>query len=145
MTDSKLVFLDTSPIIYFLERNTRYYECLSKYLKKLDSYGVIFYTSVVSIEEYLVTPLKNDDSNLVRAFYEFLEIMDINVIHIDEMIADDAAHVRAKYGGIKGMDALQLAAFEASHAEVFLTNDKQLVQYSPSKVKLVDDLMSADE
>ena len=55
-------------------------------------------------------------------------------------MAETAAQIRAKYSGIKAMDALQLASAITSGCDVFLTNDKQLRQVNEIQVLLVDDL-----
>lgn len=70
-----------------------------------------------------------------------LKMLKFDVMMIDEEIAAYAAGIRAKLSSFKGMDALQLSAFAASGADVFLTNDKQLHQYNESKILLVDDLL----
>ena len=48
-----------------------------------------------------------------------------------------AAGIRAEYPGYKSMDALQLASALAAHADVFYTNDKQLLSYSSKKMKVI--------
>ena len=48
-----------------------------------------------------------------------------------------AAGIRSEYPGYKSMDALQLASALAAHADVFYTNDKQLLSYKNDKMKVV--------
>ena len=60
------------------------------------------------------------------------------VVPIDDVIALKAAEIRANYPFFKAMDALQLATAFVSKADVFYTNDKQLVQYKEIAVELLE-------
>ena len=62
------------------------------------------------------------------------------MVHVDERIADEAARIRAKYQSFKAMDALQLATAKVMQCKGFVTNDKQLKQYTDIKIILVEDL-----
>lgn len=46
------------------------------------------------------------------------------------MIAEKAAQIRVEYRDFKAMDALQLAAAICTGCDTFLTNDKQLKQFT---------------
>lgn len=61
------------------------------------------------------------------------------LLPITEIIADRAARIRAEYAGFKGMDALQLAAAVEGGCDLFLTNDRQLRQFSGLRVITVED------
>ncbi len=58
------------------------------------------------------------------------------VVPVDDTIALKAADIRANYQFFKPMDALQLATAFVSKADVFYTNDKQLLQYQELVVEL---------
>ena len=73
-------------------------------------------------------------------YERFKKILKMRVIAADEAITKYAAQIRAKYSGIKAMDALQLASAIISGCDVFLTNDKQLRQVAEIPVLLVEDL-----
>lgn len=63
-----------------------------------------------------------------------------DIIDITKPIAKKAAEIHAYYSKFKAMDALQLAAAVISGCNVFLTNDKQLRQYTEIAVMTMDDL-----
>lgn len=65
----------------------------------------------------------------------------MEVVAIDEAVAKKAAQIRAEYRHFKGMDALQLASACLTGCDTFLTNDKQLKQFSELKVVLVEELL----
>jgi len=138
MTDFKQVFLDTSPIIYVLDTGTTYTDITEQIFQKLFSQKTELFTSVVSIEEYLVYPYKQNDYGKIKRFFTFLDDNNISVVNIDKEIAIEAANFRAKYVGFKGMDALQLAAAFCQGADAFLTNDKQLLQCQEVNCVLIE-------
>ena len=54
----------------------------------------------------------------------------IEIMPIDIRTAVKAAEIRAEYTAFKPMDSLQLASACVNHCDIFLTNDKQLCQFS---------------
>lgn len=138
MTDFKKVFLDTSPVVYYLECNELYYLNMKKFWKE---YGECDYvTSAVTVTEYLTFPYQQNNLQLINAFYAFINGMDIEIKSIDKTIADKAAQIRAEYKFFKTMDALQLATACLTGCDLFLTNDKQLKQFREIKCITVDEL-----
>mgnify|MGYP002626063595 CR=1 FL=1 len=139
MTEYK-IFIDTSPYIYYLERNPQYYVRTMKYF--IDKYdkGNIFFTSAITIEEYSVIPYRENNTELLNDFKVLLIAMETEIVDITQSIADKAAQIRAQYNGFKPMDALQLAAAVESKCDLFLTNDKQLRQFTGIKVLTMEDI-----
>ena len=142
MTDSEFgkVFLDTAPIIYYLEENETYYPGMKVFLRGCYENGAIFQTSVATVEEYHVYPYRNNDISVIGRFRRFLDDFEIRVYEIDYYTALAAARLRAKYKGIKAMDALQLACAIQHNADIFLTNDRQLRQCEEINVRLAEEL-----
>ncbi|MCM1182720.1 MAG: type II toxin-antitoxin system VapC family toxin [Roseburia sp.] len=127
MREIKKIFLDTSPIVYYLESNVSYYPIMKNFWQKHSEYDYV--TSVITVTEYLTYPYQQHNSKLINAFFAFVDGMDIEIKNIDKAIAERAAQIRAEYKSFKTMDALQLAAACLSGCDVFLTNDKQLKQF----------------
>lgn len=138
MIESKKIFIDTAPIIYYLQSSELYYDSMKEFWKKYDECDYI--TSTITITEYLTFPYKQRDTQLVSSFYAFLNDMDIQVRSIDERIAEKAAKIRAEYKHFKTMDALQLATACITNCDLFLTNDKQLRQFKEIRCVTVDEL-----
>lgn len=138
MTDIKKIFLDTAPIIYYLEKNKLYYSNMKKFWTTYENSDYV--TSVVTMTEYLTYPYRQRDINLVKAFHAFAEGMDIEIQSIDKHIAEKAAKIRAEYKFFKTIDALQLATACVAGCELFLTNDKQLKQFKEIECLTVEEL-----
>ena len=138
MIDCKMVFVDTSPFIYYLQHNDLYYSDMKLFWER---YAVCnFVTSSVTITEYLTYPYCHNDLKMIDAFYFFIDGMDIKIRSIDKEIAEKAAKIRAEYRFFKTMDALQLATACIAGCDLFLTNDKQLRQFGEIRCITVEEL-----
>jgi len=126
-------YFDTALFIYALETK-------SEQAKKLFQDALLdgrVGTSVVTVMEYCTGCIKNDAYVSVEKFVDFLHDYDFELHRVDEETAMIAARVRAKYPAFKQMDALQIASAIAAKADVFYTNDKQLIQFKHSITKVV--------
>ena len=104
MIDCNKIFLDTAPLIYYLQRNEFFYPKMKLFLL---NYGDCEYvTSTVTITEYLTYPYNHNDMKMVDDFYAFIDGMEIDINNIDKTIAEKAVKIRAEYKGFKAMDAL---------------------------------------
>lgn len=138
MKEFKKIFLDTSPIVYYLENNELYYITMKNFWNKYEDCDYI--TSTVTMTEYLTYPYQQNDLRLINAFYDFIDGMEIEIKNIDKIIAKKAAQIRAEYRFFKTMDALQLATACLSGCDLFLTNDRQLKQFTEIECVLVEEL-----
>lgn len=138
MTDFKKVFIDTAPIIYYLQNSELFFTNMRTFWKKYNECDYV--TSAITVTEYLTYPYKQRDMKLIDSFYAFINDMDIQVKSIDGRIAEKAAQIRAEYPSFKTMDALQLATACIEGCDLFLTNDKQLRQFKEVKSVTVDEL-----
>lgn len=135
MTDFKKIFIDTAPIIYYLQKNELYYDTIRCFWQKHEF--ATYLTSTITLTEYLIYPYRQKNIKLIQNFFSFIENMDIEIIDIDTDIAKKAALIRAEYPFFKTMDSLQLATACCSGCDLFLTNDKQLRQFTEIKCKLL--------
>ena len=71
MTDFKKIFLDTSPIAYYLEKSELYYLNMKRFWKEYDICDYV--TSTVTVAEYLTYPYQQNNLSLVNAFNSFME------------------------------------------------------------------------
>lgn len=140
MTDFKRVFVDTAPLIYYLENSSLYMDSVKKFFEKCLKEKIQIVTSAVTIEEYLVFPYKSGKMEFADNFKKFMEYMNIEVVNIDWDIAELGAKIRGEYKEFKAMDALQIATAVASGCDMFFTNDKQLRQEKELPCMTMDDL-----
>ena len=143
MTDYKKAFVDTAPFIYFIEKdvyNPQYFEKVKEFF--MNGYGSNkeFATSVITMEEYFVFPYRNNNHSLIEMFNRFVTTINMEMIEINQEIAQKASQIRAEYKNFKAMDAIQLATACIMGCDLFLTNDKQLKQFKEIKCIVVDEL-----
>lgn len=129
MNGYKRIFLDTSPLIYFLDENSAFKPNMDKIFYEILNKGSKLITSAITVEEFLVYPYRKEDFSAIQSFHNFIKDKKISVLKIDVNISIEAAKIRAEYRHFKAMDALQLAAAICSGCDLFLTNDKQLKHF----------------
>lgn len=129
----KKSFFDTSIFIYALENNS----AAAKNLFQQSIIDSIPATSTITIMEYATVCLKYAKIERLNNFRNFLKTLMFDVISVNDVVAIKAAEIRSKYKYFKPMDALQLAAAFVSEANIFYTNDKQLLQYKELAIELL--------
>ena len=140
MTEFKRVFVDTAPIIYYLENSALYMDTIKKFFTKCIEENIQIVTSAITIEEYLVFPYSSGKMDFADNFKRFIEYMNIEVVDIDSKIAEQGAKIRGQYKNFKAMDALQIATAIVSGCDMFFTNDKQLRQEKELPCMTMEDL-----
>ncbi len=139
MTGYRKVFLDTAPIIYFLDDDRTFGQKMKSIFEEILRADKQMITSVITCEEYLVYPYRTNNIEKEQAFFEFISDCGIPTCSIEQKIAKKAAKIRAEYKDFKAMDALQLAAACALGCDLFLTNDKQLRQFKELRCITVEE------
>ncbi|NBH28169.1 PIN domain-containing protein [Lachnospiraceae bacterium] len=139
MTGYKKIFLDTTPLIYFLDADINYAEKVERIFEGLIENRSSMVTSTVTCTEYLTYPYRTGNTEKIDVFFEFLTDCNVQIQPIDINTAKKAAQIRARYKDFKTMDCLQLATACLKQCDLFLTNDKQLRQFDEVKCMVVDD------
>jgi len=122
----KTVFLDTAPLIYFIEGHSGFQEKLMECFQANDKGDFAFITSSITLLEVLVKPLRDGKSKLVEQYKKILlNAPGIQIFEISNDIAEGAARLRAKYG-LKTPDAIQISTALNNEADYFFTNDHRL-------------------
>jgi predicted nucleic acid-binding protein len=136
----KVVGVDTTLFIYFIERNPTYVDIARAFFQVVDRGECKAVTSVISLLEVLVVPFRNSDMDLVRQYNDILfETEGLSTVSLSPAIAEEAARLRASYT-IRTPDSIQMATAIVEKASFFLTNDKQLPSLPNLKKLIVDDL-----
>ncbi|MBS1530497.1 MAG: type II toxin-antitoxin system VapC family toxin [Bacteroidetes bacterium] len=123
---NKTVFLDTAPLIYFIEGHSQYQQHLKHIFEMNDEGGFRFITSSITLLEVLVKPLRENQTELADQYKNILlTASGIEIFDITNVLAIKAAEFRAKYN-LRTPDALQVATAIENKADYFLTNDVRL-------------------
>lgn len=136
---TRLAF-DTAPIIYFVEEHPRYLAQVAPAFQSVAAGRLLGVTSVLTLMEVLVQPLRRNAHALQQAYTERLLHSAYFETHaIDAPIAERAAELRARFN-LRTPDALQLATALHVGCQAFLTNDTALKRISDLHVIIVDEL-----
>lgn len=135
-----LIAFDTAPLIYFVEANPVYDALVTEIFQRVDDEKVVGLTSVISLCEVLVRPVRNQNAQLKQRYYDILQNSpNFFTKNISPAIAERAAELRAKYN-LRTPDALQIATALENNCDAFLCNDKELQRVTELKILILDDL-----
>jgi predicted nucleic acid-binding protein len=141
----QIVGLDTAPLIYYLETHPTYLPLVDPFFNALAQGELQVVTSVITLIEVLVVPLRQGNTALAARYRELLLTSQGLTMHpLSTSIAEDAARLRATYT-IRTPDAVQIATTLAAGAGAFLTNDARLAAVRELRVVVLEDLLAAGE
>jgi len=131
----RTVFIDTAPIIYFIEAHPQFGPLAREIVDSFRSGKLIALSSVITLVEVLPKPVESGNDELTKKFSEFLKTgKNIKLLEISADIAELAGNLRGQYPSLKAMDAIQIAVSIDAGADAFITNDIKLKQIKDLKV-----------
>jgi predicted nucleic acid-binding protein len=134
------IFLDTTPLIYFLDEDVNFGKLTQNILSRFLQNDIDMITSTITCTEYLTYPYRTGNTEKINAFFEFLSDCEIPTYSINIDIAKKAAEIRGRYLNFKTMDCLQLATACIYGCDFFLTNDNQLRQFEEIQCVTVEEI-----
>ena len=138
--DVQSVGLDTSPFIYFVERNPHRVDIMREIFRRITNGRFKAISSVITITEVLVLPFRQGNQKLVDSYNDLLfNGINFHLAAIDFAIAKTAAKLRAEHN-LRTPDALQIATALENGCDAFLCNDKNLKRVDQLRVLVLDDL-----
>ncbi len=139
-----VVGLDTAPLIYLIEASPTYLPIVRPFFEALDRGEFRVATSVLTLTEVLVHPLRRRDKGLADQYRRILlHAAHITTIPFSGEIAEKAAELRAE-NGLRPPDAIQVATALHAGASSFLTNDRQLARLTSITVLVLDELAKSN-
>jgi predicted nucleic acid-binding protein len=135
------IFFDTAPLIYFIEGHAEFGERIRKTIDFFQLSNRETYSSVITLTEVLPKPIQKGNMLLAEDFLRFFKPRKhFSIFQISREIAVEAGKLRGQYSFLKSMDALQIATALSVNADLFLTNDKKLLQIPVMKIWTMDNL-----
>ena len=97
LRDVTLLFLDTAPVIYYVERNPQYFPWVSLIFDRIDNGALTGITSPITLAECLVVPYRLGQVGLQQDFFDLI----VHGAHtvfcsLDQENARRAAELRAR-------------------------------------------------
>lgn len=135
-----VVGLDTAPLIYFTERNPAYIGVVLPFFQAFARHEFSIVTSIVTLVEVLVLPLRISDAVLAQQYRDMLfNTKNLTSMDVNPVIAEEAARLRAVHN-LRTPDAIQMATAMTAGATHFLTNDARLKIVPGIQALVLDDL-----
>ena len=136
----KTVALDTAPLIYYIEENPTYMVAVDSLFDALERKEFSAVTSMVTLLEVLVQPLRRGDPALADRYRSLLlDTEGLTTVPLGQQIAEEAARLRALYG-VKTADSIQMATALCEGASFVVTNDSRLPAVPGLTVLVLDQL-----
>ncbi|MDM8564217.1 PIN domain-containing protein [Candidatus Halobeggiatoa sp. HSG11] len=141
LKQGQIVALDTAPLIYFIEEHPTYLPIVVDFFEKLDRGEIKVVTSVITLSEVLVVPLRNGNIQLAQQYRDILlNVKGLTTLEISVAIAEKAAHLRSQYS-LRTPDAIQIATALLNNATVLLTNDIRFPVLSELQILVLDNFL----
>lgn len=138
MKNTKIIALDTNIFIYYFEGNEVFGRKAKLIFDRLTANKLKAAASVIALAELLSSPKLNQKA-VKETRNLFLSVPNLEIYHVNENIAAEAAGIRREYG-FRLLDAVQLATARLARAQFFLSNDEKLKKFKPLRVKLISEL-----
>lgn len=139
----KVVGVDTSIFIYFIEKNPQYFSSVKHFFKTNQDGKFKIVTSSLTLMELLVQPFKLARFDLIEEYKRIFEESDfMEMINLTPEISEVSAKLRSK-SGIRTPDAIQIGTAIHSNAEYFLTNDMRLKTITDISIIVLNDFIAS--
>ncbi len=135
-----VVGFDTMSLIYFIEEHPTYSKVIDPFFEAIERGEFTVTTSMITLLEVLVHPIRSGDTNLAQRYRDILFNMDgLSIVPLEQPIAEEAARLRA-FHNIRTPDSIQMATAITGGASFFLTNDTHLPSLPGLKTLILDHL-----
>jgi len=133
------IYLDTAPVIYFIENKESCKQATHFIFDLLDEGRLTAVTSLITLQEVLVIPYRDGLTELADQYEQMLTEDTEYVPLLDEEAAKLVAKLKAVNKKLKTLDAQHLALAIQAKCDGFLTNDSELKRIAelPENFKIV--------
>jgi predicted nucleic acid-binding protein len=131
------IYLDTSVVIYTVQRNPAYAAALRPLWEAVLAGKNQIVTSELTILECLVAPYRLNDKSLEHDYERFFLTPGLRVLSIDKDVLRRAAMMRAEHPPLKVPDAIHGPTAILAGCISFLTNDHALQNIAGLPVQLL--------
>jgi len=136
---SGTIYIDTSILIYTVEKIPDYYTLLIPLWKASSTKEIDIITSELTLMETLVGPLKKGNVKLADTYEEILLNTEIRLFPISISILKKSADLRARIN-IRTPDAIHVSTALEGKCDMFLTNDYNFQKIPTLPVTILEKL-----
>ncbi len=134
------LFLDTAPVIYYVEQNPAYTKRVNDIFDRIDAGALLAVSSSITLAETLVIPHRRGEIQLQQDYFDLL-VLGLHAVFISPgpREAQQAAEIRARYN-LSLTDAFQIACALSAGCDALLTNDHHFRQVTELQIIILSDL-----
>ena len=99
LTGVSRLFIDTAPVIYFVERNPHFVNLVDPIFQRLDR-DITAVVSAITLAECLIHPIRLGLADLEQAFVDVMHQEEVIFGDVNSYVAREAARVRVQYNPI---------------------------------------------
>ncbi len=137
---SGIVYLDTNPILYSVEKHPVYWPLLQPLWQAAKGQTIEIVSSDLALMETLIRPLQAGDAALANAYEQLFQQAQTRLLPITQPILREAAQLRATTK-LKTPDALHAATARQAGCVLFVSNDGGFRAVPGLPVVILDDLL----
>lgn len=137
---SRILFLDSDPLVRLLQMNPEYYPVVSSVLDMVYEKNIQLFVSSVTLYEISAKACAAGDKVLARQYREFFEnSSNVNMIPVTGEVASKAAELAAQHN-LSTEESLRLASAYVCGADCILTEKSSWKDFSDALVVTLDEL-----
>ncbi len=138
----RMVLIDTAPLIYFIEKHSKYFSIVENIFRKADRNEITLIFTPVTLAECLVLPIKKNLEDLKKKYMECMTIGKGSFfVLMDQSTSIKTGEIRAKYNFTLG-DAMQIACAIETRCDCMISNDLELKRTTEIEVLVLDEFLS---
>ncbi|MCY3570348.1 MAG: PIN domain-containing protein [Chloroflexi bacterium] len=134
------VYLDTSAIIYSVERHEPYLTLLAPAWQGAAAGQFVIVCSELVLAEALVQPIRQENRYLEEMIRNVLAAPEVHLVPTTRQVWEETARLRAATG-LKTPDALHAITARQVACASFITNDSDFRRVEDLPVVILDDLL----
>jgi predicted nucleic acid-binding protein len=135
------VYLDTNLFIYAVEAVMPFAPQIKPLWQAAEAGTITLVTSLLTLAETLVMPLRQGNSELVAVYQELFTAppAGLTVVSLSAGLLKRAARLRAQMKSLYLPDAIHVATSQMEQCHLFVTNDSRLKAVTSPTVALLQD------
>lgn len=134
--DGSRILLDSVSIVYYLERNPRYYAAAAEWMERVNGGQLTAAASVLLLSEVLVPAYRAGNAAAARQARAALQrIPNLELVQVTAAVSDVAARLRAAHN-LRTPDALHVATALNQEVDWLVTNDHRLRRVEAEGVRV---------
>jgi predicted nucleic acid-binding protein len=137
---SGLIYLDTNPVIYSVEKHPLYWPMLEPIWQGIKGKPIEIVSSELVLMETLIGPYRSGDMALANDYEQLFQQPQTGLFPITQSILREAARLRAAIN-LKTPDALHAATAQLHNVALFVSNDVGFRKVPRLSVTVLDDLL----